>query len=313
MPKPLFDNVGPGDTAVLVSISIEGATNATFHLPNEKILQSLCLDVPAGQVVVGHQLQIWDCNGTGSQRFRFDAKTIRFGNLCLATAPETYVEKTFQQRKKRTDGRPGTEVVPGGKSSTGLVPIRSNKVILADCGSEQTGYHLDMRYQIEGWPTVGPRIVGPFGNCIGVEEYRSGAPVILHACNGGSNWWYAKNLTPPSSPVPPSSAAPTSPVVPPRSGPAGAPPPSGPAAGIAESIGAGTGCFPGGSGINKTLYSYRDQQLEVTLRHDVNGTARDTQVMRLNPRASRVLGCKSVDGGQFGAGYSQDWLILSVK
>ncbi len=112
-----------------------------------------CIDVPSSNFADGVKLQMWDCNGTAAQRWRFTGGTVRAGGLCMDVAwGATHDGAEIQIAN--CSGHPAQQftLTPAGD----LVSVLANKCV-----------------DIAGWNS------------------DRGARLIIWSCHGGANqkWW----------------------------------------------------------------------------------------------------------------------------
>jgi streptogrisin C len=100
---------------------------------------SKCIDVPSSNFADGAKLQMWDCNGTGAQKWTFTGGTVRAGGKCMDVAWGSTADGASIQLAN-CSGHPAQQFV---LSATGdLVSVLANKCVDIKDWSSASGARL---------------------------------------------------------------------------------------------------------------------------------------------------------------------------
>jgi beta-glucanase (GH16 family) len=161
------------------------------------VASNRCVDIPGGNPVDGAQLQLWDCNGTGAQQWRFEGDgTVRALGKCMDVANGSTANGAVIQLVN-CNGNAAQKFVLNAAGD--LVNPQSNRCVDAQGGGTANGTKL-LQWDCHGgnnqkWraPAVARPIVGVGSNrCIDIPGGNpvDGAQLQLWDCNGtGAQQW----------------------------------------------------------------------------------------------------------------------------
>lgn len=109
-------------------------------------LNGLCIDIPGGQINDGVRPQMWQCNGSAAQRWRFEGDTLRIGDKCLDVAGANTADGTPIQIAN-CNGGPAQRFTISGAGD--LVSFMANKCVDIGAWNRNPGAQLIL------WPCTG--------------------------------------------------------------------------------------------------------------------------------------------------------------
>jgi streptogrisin C len=105
-----------------------------------------CIDVPGSNFVDGARLQMWDCNGTGAQRWTFVDGTLRAGGKCMDVAWASTANGAAIQLANCSGNLAQQFVLTGAGD---LVSVLANKCV------DIAGWNSSSGAQLITWPCAG--------------------------------------------------------------------------------------------------------------------------------------------------------------
>ncbi len=119
-----FQPVNPILAAYGLTLKVAGGGETTRAIVSS--WNGKCIDVPGSNFVDGAPLQMWDCNGTGAQRWTFTGGTVRAGGKCMDVAWASTADGAAIQLANCSGNRAQQFVM----SPTGdLVSVLANKCV----------------------------------------------------------------------------------------------------------------------------------------------------------------------------------------